>query len=376
MKSIAKAASFASVLLAMPLLATAEERQIDVVTAQYAFKLTPVATGLENPWGLDWLPDGRIIVTERPGRVRLVEQDGTVSEPLSGAPETSSGFRDGLLDVGVSPKFAEDQTVYLAYSKVELEGEVEMRWLEIAAARLGETGFEDLQTIFSSEVKVDQLEGFGARIRFDSQDTMLVTVGDHAVPMEAQNPESKAGTLVRLNLDGTPAAGNPGGALHPAILAYGFKNPQGLAIDSATGAVWLTDHGPRGGGELNLLAVGANYGWPLRTFGDLNGEPGAATTGDFVDPVFTWGVAPTLSLSGLEIYSGEDFPDWTGDLFAGSLSQLALLRVMLNADGSVAGTEYVLDGQIGRIRDVRQGPDGRLYLLNDEFEGGIYRVDP
>ncbi|MGP1253278.1 MAG: PQQ-dependent sugar dehydrogenase [Kiloniellales bacterium] len=376
MKFFVKAAGFATVLLAVPPLALAEDRPIDVVTAQHAFTLTPVATGLENPWGLDWLPDGRIVVTERPGRVRIVDPDGAISEPLAGAPETSSLFRDGLLDVGVSPNFGADQAIYLAYSKIGMEGDTELRWLEVAKARLTEQGLEDLTTIFTSEVKVEQLEGFGARIRFDSEDMMLVTVGDHAVPMEAQDPKTTAGTLVRLNLDGTPASDNPGGALHPAALAYGFKNPQGLAIDPASGDIWLADHGPRGGGELNRLTVGGNYGWPLRTFGDLNGEPGAAETGSFVEPVFTWGVAPTVSLSGLEVYSGEDFPQWTGDLFTGSLSQLALLRIMLTDDGTVAGTEYVLDGHIGRIREVRQGPDGRLYVLNDEFEGGIYRLDP
>ncbi|WP_421709649.1 PQQ-dependent sugar dehydrogenase [Algihabitans sp.] len=372
MRSDFKAVSCALLLLALPAVAAASEEPVEVVTAQHSFKLTLIATGLETPWGLDWLPDGRIIVTERPGRVRIVEPDGTLSEPLAGAPETSNTFRDGLLDVAVSPNFSDDATVYLAYSKMEDE----LRWLEIAAAQLDGDALLELRTIFSSEVKVDQLEGFGARIRFDAEDRMLVTVGDHAVPMEAQDPQTKAGSLLRLNLDGTPASGNPGGDLHPAVLAYGMKNPQGLAIDGTTGEIWLTDHGPRGGAEINRLIEGANYGWPLRTFGDWIGEPGAVETEGFEEPVFTWGIAPTLSLSGLEIYSGTDFPAWNGDLFAGSLSQLALIRVMLDDDGAVVGTEYVLDGNIGRVREVRQGPDGRLYVLNDEFEGGIFRIDP
>ena len=372
MKSISKGVSLAILLGALPSAAQADGHEFEVVTSQHSFTLSRVASGLENPWGLDWLPDGRIVVTERPGRLRIVDTAGRVSEPVAGVPATSSVFRDGLLDVAVSPDFGSDRTIYLAYSK--LEGEA--RWLEIAAARLEPDGLKDVRTILSSGVKVERDEGFGARLRFDDRGTLLVTVGDHAVPSQAQDPKNLAGALVRINADGSPVEDNPGGALHPAVLAYGLKNPQGLAIDPETGEIWLADHGPRGGGEINRVAAGKNYGWPARTFGDLDGKPGAVESGDFVDPVFTWGVAPTVALSGLEIYSGPDFSAWSGDLFVGSLLQQALIRVMLDAEGAVIGTEYVIDQEIGRIREVRQGPDGRLYVLNDEPEGGIYRLDP
>lgn len=364
---------------ALPAAALADGHQTEIVTAEHSFILTRVATGLEHPWGLDWLPDGRMVVTERPGRIRLVSPEGVLSEPLAGVPEVVSDFRDGLLDVSVSPDFASDRTLYIAYSN----NDGEQRWLEVTAARLAEppVGLEDLRVVFRSDVKVENIEGFGARIRFDAEGRMFVSVGDHAVPAEAQNRATTLGTLIRIDRSGNPVADNPGGdnpggGLHPAVYAYGFKNPQGLAIDPVTGAVWAADHGPRGGGEINRVEAGANYGWPARTFGDRDGRPGAAAAHDFAEPVFTWGVAPTVALSGLEVYRGTDFPNWQGDLFAGSLTQEALIRVMLDDDGRVVGTEYVLDGDIGRVREVRQGPDRRLYVLNDDFEGAIYRLDP
>lgn len=366
--------STAALLLALALAPNpgqAASAPAPIVTSQHSFVLSEVVSGLEHAWGFDWLPDGRMLVTERPGRLRIVTAEGTLSAPLSGLPEIVSEFRDGLLDIAVSPGFAEDGTVYFSYSHKEGD----KRWLIVAAARLEGEGLSDLRTLHEAEVKVAKDQGFGSRIRFDGGGALLVSVGDHAVPPTAQDTSNTLGTLIRISPDGTPLADNPGAGLHPAIYAYGFKNPQGLTVDPESGTIWALDHGGSGGGEVNRIERGANYGWPLRTFsgGDA---PRAVATGEFIDPAFTWGAAPTVAPSGLALYSGADFPAWQGDLFVGSLTQEALIRIMLNDSGAVIGTEYVLDGELGRVREVRQGPDGRLYVANDAPEGGIYRLDP
>jgi len=370
MRTILKSALLASVLLA-PTASFAADEADQIVTSQHSFTLTKVASGLEHPWGLDWLPDGRIVVTERPGRLRLVSADGSISAPISGLPEIVSEFRDGLLDVSVSPDFADDSLIFFSYSKKDGDD----RWLEIASARLNGTQLSDVTVIHAAEIRVQKDQGFGSRIRFDGAGDLVISVGDHAAAANAQDPSNTLGSIIRISKTGAPVASNPGKHLAPAVYAYGFKNPQGLTIHPITGTVWVVDHGGKGGGELNSVTPGGNYGWPTRTFsgGDA---PRAATDGDFVDPVFTWGAAPTVALSGLEVYSGTEFDHWSGDLFTGSLTQEALIRIMINDFGAVVGIERVIDEEIGRIREVRQGPDGRLYVLNDDPEGGIYRIDP
>ena len=371
MQALFRAAAAAGLSLAAAAPALADNPQ-SFVTSQHKFLLTTVAEGLEHPWGLDWLPDGRIVVTERAGRIRIVETDGTLGAPLGNVPEIVTEFRDGLLDISVSPNFAEDNTLYFAYSQKNGD----LRWMELASARLAGDELKDVTVIFTSGVKTENLEGFGSRIRFDANGNMLVSVGDHAELGKVQDTSNTLGTIVRLRPDGTPVADNPGGALHPAIYAYGFKNPHGLAL-AEDGTLWAIDHGGVGGDELSRVEMGANYGWPTRTFsgGDAPGA-GQASAGPFADPAFTWGSWPIVAPSGLEIYTGDEFPNWRGDLFTGSLSQSTLIRILLDDEGDVIGTETVLNFEIGRVRDVRQGPDGRLYLLNDELEGGIFRIDP
>ena len=354
-----------------PLAASADGHQFEIITSQHSYLLTELASGLEHPWGLDWLPDGRMIVTERPGRIRIIGTDGTVSEPLGGVPEIVSEFRDGLHDIAVSPEFESDQTVFFSYSKKEGD----LRWLEITAARLGDGQLEDLRIVHDSGVQVAQDQGFGSRLRFDADGNLVASVGDHNEPPNSQDNDNSLGTIIRITTDGAAAPGNPGIGPDGITYAYGFKNPQGITIHPDTGDIWATDHGGTGGGELNLVATGGNHGWPVRTFG-IGDAPRAEEPGDFVEPVFTWGVAPTVALSGLELYTGDEFPNWTGDLFVGSLFQAALIRIMLNDAGAIIGTEYVIDGDIGRVREVRTGPDGRLYVLNDEPDGGIFRIDP
>lgn len=363
--------------LFVPSLASAEASDQSVITAHHAFKLTRIAGPLDHPWGLDWLPDGRMLVTERPGRLRIISIDGAISEPVAGLPAISSEFRDGLLDVAVDPDFESNRKIYFAHTGSE-SGK---RWQKVSSATLTETGLSDVVTIFQSDVKVEKDQGFGARIRFAVDGSLLVTVGDHATAAQAQDPATVLGSVVRLKRDGSAATNNPfvgEAAKSDQIFAFGFKNPQGLAIHPQTGAIWVTDHGPRGGGEINQLHASANYGWPVRTFGERGDAPGApqVDAGEFVDPTFTWGVSPTIAPSGLSFYTGVEFPAWKDDLFVGSLSAEALIRLSLDAGGHVVGTERVIDGEIGRIRDVRQGPDGRLYVLNDDEEAAVYRLDP
>lgn len=341
-----------------------------MVTSEHSFVLETVAEGLEHPWGLDFLSGDRLIVTERPGNLRIVEADGTVGAPLQGMPEIISEFRDGLLDVTVSQTFEADNTIFFAYSDIE-DG---MRWLKVASAIVDGPAIANVTTIFETSVRTDKDQGFGARIRYDATGHLLITVGDHMLVNQAQDPSDALGTIIRISTDGTPAAGNPGGEMHPAIYAMGFKNSQGITVAN-DGTIWATDHGGVGGGELNLIAAGANYGWPVRTFGGSD-APGAEAAADFVDPVFTWGIAPTVALSGLELYEGDAFPNWKGDFFTGSLVQQSLIRVMMDEAGHVIGTEYVLDGTIGRVRDVREAPDGSLYVLNDDPAGAIFRITP
>lgn len=367
LKALCTTALMSALLFTAPAVAGGHGEK--VVTSQHDYELVKVASGLEHPWGLDWLPDGTMIVTERPGRIRIVDENGKISEPISGVPALVSEFRDGLLDVSVSPNFASDSTIFFAYSQKEGAE----RWLEVASASLKDNALSDLKVIYKAGVKVEKDQGFGSRIRFDANGNLVISVGDHAAAKNAQDTSNTLGSIIRITPTGEAVADNPGGNLHASIFAYGFKNPQGLTI-SSDGTIWAVDHGGAGGGELNRVAKGGNYGWPTRTFsgGDA---PRAEKAFESIDPAFTWGVAPTVALSGLEHYSGTDFPNWTGDLFAGSLTQEALIRIMLDDNGSIVGTEYVIDGQIGRIREVRQGPDGMLYVLNDDPEGGIYRLE-
>lgn len=363
--------------LLVPSLTSVNASELPTITAHHAFKLTRIAGPLEHPWGLDWLRDGRILVSERPGRLRIVARDGSISAPIAGLPEISSEFRDGLLDVSVDPEFADNRKIYFAHTGFE-NG---LRWQKVSSATISDAGLTDVATIFQSGVKVDKDQGFGARIRFSGDGALVVTVGDHATPAQAQDPSNTLGSVVKLKRDGSAATNNPfvgDVAKKDEILAFGFKNPQGLAIHPSTGAIWVADHGPRGGGEINRLHPSGNYGWPVRTFGERGEAPGAPQleAKELVDPVFTWGVSPTISPSGLSFYTGTEFPAWKDDLFVGSLSAEALIRIALDGDGHVVGTERVIDGEIGRIRDVRQGPDGKLYVLNDDEEGAIYRLDP
>jgi glucose/arabinose dehydrogenase len=342
-----------------------------------AVHVQTIAQGLEHPWGLAFLPDGRMLVTERPGRVRIVERDGRLSEPLAGVPRVQVGGQGGLLDVALDPGFVDNRLVYLAYAE---PGEGGTAGTSVARGRLGEGRLEDVQVIYQQQPKLKGPNHFGSRLVFAPDGTLFVTQGDRfSYRDRAQDLADGIGKLVRLNPDGSVPRDNPfvghAGA-RPEVWSYGHRNVQSAAIHPQTGQLWTVEHGARGGDELNRPEAGRNYGWPVITYGvDYSGAKigeGTAKPG-MEQPVYYWD--PVIAPSGMVFYTGEAFPGWQGSILIGSLRPGLLVRLTLD-DGRVTGEERYL-GDLGeRIRDVRQGPDGLLYLLTDSRDGRILRVLP
>lgn len=338
-------------------------------------RVETVARGLRNPWGFAFLPDGRIVVTERPGRVRLIERDGRVSAPLSGVPQVAAIGQGGLLDVALDPSFAQNRVIYLAYAE---PGDNGTAGTAVARARLGETGLEDVRVIYRQEPKVKGGGHFGSRIVFRNDGTLFVTQGDRFDYKEqAQDLHSLLGKVVRINADGTVPRDNPfvgKSNARPEIWSYGHRNVQGAALHPETGALWTIEHGAAGGDELNHPEAGKNYGWPVITYGlNYNGRrigQGAVKEG-MEQPVFYWD--PVIAPSGMAFYTGDKYPGWKGSVFVGSLSPGALVRLVLE-NGQVVREDRYLDDLRERIRDVQQGPDGLLYLITDNSDGRILRV--
>jgi glucose/arabinose dehydrogenase len=337
----------------------------------------PIAKGLEHPWGLAFLPDGRMLVTERPGRLRLVDRDGRLSEPLGGVPQVVARGQGGLLDVALDPRFAENRVVYLSYSEPGASG---IAGTAVARGRLGEGRLEDVRVIYQQQPKVQGPNHFGSRLVFARDGTLFVTQGDRFAHRDgAQDLSAGFGKIVRINPDGSVPADNPfvGRAdARPETWSYGHRNVQSAALDPATGQLWTVEHGARGGDELNHPEAGKNYGWPVITYGvDYSGAKigeGTAKPG-MEQPVYFWD--PVIAPSGMTFYTGDAYPDWKGSIFIGSLKPGLLVRLTLEA-GRVTREERYL-GDLGeRIRDVRQGPDGLLYLLTDSSRGRILRISP
>ena len=363
-------------LLAPPALAQEAPRSPTPKPVKLAAKVTDVAVGLEHPWGVELLPDGRFLVTERPGRLRVVNRDGRLSAPLTGVPEVYARGQGGLLDVALSPGFAQDRVVYLSFAERGSGG----AGTAVARGRLGERGLEDTQVIWRQQPKVDgSYNHWGSRLVFRPDGTLFVTLGDRFVHSErAQDLSTTIGKIVRINPDGSVPRDNPfvgrAGAL-PEIWSYGHRNVQAAVLD-ARGELWTVEHGARGGDELNNPQPGKNYGWPVITYGvDYSGARigfGTAQPG-MEQPVYYWD--PVIAPSGATFYSGTAFPDWRGDLLVGSLRPGALVRLRI-ANGRVTVEERYLDELGERIRDVREGPDGAIYLLTDSSRGRLIRVEP
>jgi glucose/arabinose dehydrogenase len=340
------------------------------------FKLTVVAAGLEHPWGLAHLGDGRIIVTERAGRMRLVSKDGKLSDPLGGIPEVFARGQGGLLDVTLSPKFDQDQLVYFSFSEPGEGG----AGTAVARGKLGSNALDSVEVIWRQTPKVNSPNHWGSRIVFRPDGTLYVTLGDrfNQRPL-VQDLSTTIGKIVRLNLDGSIPQDNPfvgkAGA-KGEIWSSGHRSNQAAALHPQTNQLWTVEHGARGGDELNHPEAGKNYGWPVITYGvDYSGvKIGEGTEKEGMEqPVYYWD--PVIAPSGATFYTGNVFPEWKGDLFVGSLNPGGLVRLKIENGLVTKETRYIGNPR-QRVRDVQQGPDGLLYVITDSPQGQILRLDP
>jgi len=341
-------------------------------------KVETFASGLEHPWGIQFLPDGRLLVTERPGRMRLVTKDGRLSPPLAGVPEVAAEGQGGLLDVLLAPDFEKSHIIYFSYAEPRDAGK---NGTSVARARLvfdGDGGkLEDVKVIFRQEPAAKSAHHFGSRLVWAKDGTLFVTTGErNSLRDQSQNPANDIGKVIRINADGTIPADNPkleGWA--PEVWSIGHRNMQGAALRPDTGTLYVVEHGAQGGDELNHPEAGKNYGWPVITYGiDYSGAKiGEGSKKAGMEPaVYYW--VPSIATSGLAFYTGNLFPDWKGNAFVGGLAGTQVQRLVLEGSEVVAA-ETLLEDQGKRIRDVRQGPDGALWLLTDD-SGEVLRVTP
>jgi glucose/arabinose dehydrogenase len=374
MKSIA--------LFVAALLAAAPVGAQVIQTREHAVRLVTVTEGLERPWGIAFLPDGRMLVSERPGRLRVVERDGRLDPaPVAGLPRVDAQGQGGLLDVALHPRYRDNGWVYWSYSQRDAAGD---NGTEVARGRLaggpGAWKMDNVEVIFRMAPKSATGFHFGSRLVFDRDGLLYVTLGDRGEMARAQKLDDHAGKILRLTDDGRPAPGNPFAGdpkAKPEIFSLGNRNVQGAALHPGTGVLWAHEHGPQGGDELNVIRAGANYGWPVITYGvnyvtgtkigEGSEKPGMA------QPAKYW--VPSPALSGMAFYQGDRFPNWRGNLLMGALRGQSLIRVRLDGEKFVED-EFMLSGAVPRIRDVRVGPDGLVYLLTDVPNGAILRLEP
>ncbi len=341
---------------------------------EHSFRLVKVLDRLDYPWALAFLPDGSMLITERTGRLLRIREGR--AQPVSGIPTVNASGQGGLLDLAVSPSFASDRTIFFTYSQPGAGGS----GTALARAILDGTSLREVRTIWSMERKTGAGQHFGSRIRLLQDGTILLTTGDRGQGSRAQDLGDDAGKVHRIAPDGSFPEDNPfrgNRAARPSVFSYGHRNPQGLAIHPGTGEAWITEHGPQGGDEVNILRPGRNYGWPVITFGRQYGTGAAIGEGTakpgMEQPLLHW--TPSIAPSGLEFYTGDAFPGWKGSLFSGNLAGRRLVRMTVS-ETQVLSQEILLEGTVGRIRDVRQGPDGFLYILTDESPGAVYRLEP
>ncbi len=342
-------------------------------------RVTAVVGGLNHPWAMAFLPEGGVLITERPGSLRLLRIPGGLSKPLAGVPKVAAQGQGGLLDVALSPDFAKDRYVYLSYA----EAEGSKSGTAVGRGRLSADGttLEDFRVLFRQQPKLSSGLHYGSRLVFDGKGYLYISLGENNQRPTAQDLDKLQGKVVRLKVDGSVPTDNPfvgqAGA-RPEIWSYGHRNPQGMALNPWTGQLWENEHGPRGGDEINLVQRGKNYGWPLATHGiNYSGQPipeakGADLPG-MEAPLYWWPKSPAIS--GMAFYNADRFPAWRNSVFIGALANQNLIRLTLDGDHVVA-QEWLLTDRKQRIRDVRQGPDGYVYVLTDASPGELLRLAP
>jgi glucose/arabinose dehydrogenase len=355
------------------------------VPAQGGFRPVVLVEGLEHPWSMAWLPNGDLLITERPGRLRLVRGGLLLPDPVDGIPEVYASGQGGLLDLGLDPGFAENGRLFFTYA----HGSVGANRTRVASATLERAALKNWRVIFEASPSKVGNQHFGSRMAWLPDDTLLVTIGDGGNPplrldgdwirKQAQNKATHLGKIVRINADGSPPTDNPFTKTpgdDPFLWSIGHRNIQGILYDPLRGAVWASEHGALGGDELNRVRAGENYGWPEVTYsreylGGLRISEHTSQPG-MQDPKVVWMSA--IAPSGMALYTGAQFPDWQGDLFVGGLRSQDIRRIDLDSAGNVVGQSALRIGQ--RVRDVRQGPDGLLYVLTDESQGSLIRLEP
>ena len=363
---------FAAALAAAALPAHAQS----VESQEHSFRVVKVVEGLEHPWSLAFLPDGRMLVTERPGKLRVISNGRLESRAIGGLPQVTPHGQGGLHDVVLHPQFQKNQLVYLAYAARGSDGV----GTEMARGRLAGERLENVEVIFRQAPKGSRSQHFGGRIVFDRAGFVYLTLGDRGEMARAQRPDDHAGSVIRLHDDGRVPKDNPfvgKDGWKPEKFTLGNRNIQGAALHPQTGALWTHEHGPQGGDEVNVIRPGVNYGWPVITYGVNYGMGTKIGEGQRKDglaqPLHYW--VPSIAPSGMAFYSGERFPRWRGNLFLGALRDQMLVRLQLDGE-KVVKEERLLRGVVGRIRDVRTGPDGFLYLVTDDNNGAVFRLEP
>lgn len=357
------------------------QTRICAITSDVKFNVEVLTKGLENPWAVEPLPGGDLLVTERPGRMRVVSAGGQIGEPITGLPKIDAGGQGGLLDVALGPNFASDRMIYWSFTEPRPGGG---NATSVARGVLASDrkSLSNVQVIFQAKPAYKGRMHFGSRLNFGPDGMLYVTLGersDKEIRPQAQHMDSHMGKIIRITPEGKPAPDNPflneKGAL-PEIWTVGHRNVQAATFDS-DGRFWIVEHGPQGGDELNLIEKGKNYGWPLVTYGgeysgDAIADAVSAREG-FEQPVYYWD--PVIAPSGAQFYTGNAFPSWKGNLFTGGLRSQALVRLQIE-NGRVTGEEHLLTDRGQRIRDVRQGQDGALYIVTDQQDGELWKIVP
>ncbi|MGV8939455.1 MAG: PQQ-dependent sugar dehydrogenase [Allorhizobium sp.] len=368
-------AALGALCLSLPLVAGIAAAADIVPTQKLQAEVTTIATGLENPWSVEVLPDGAYIVTERPGRLRII-RDGQTGDPITGLPDLYTGGQGGLLDIALDPAFAKTRKLYFTASVPGKGGQGTALFSAVLSA--DEKQLTDVNRLFAMNRFTGTGQHFGSRIAIAADGSLYFGIGERGEMERAQDPQDHAGSILHINADGSIPAGNPfadGAGGLAEIWSIGHRNPQGIVIDPSTSQLLVVEHGARGGDEINAPEPGRNYGWPTISYGrHYSGSEigmGKAAEG-FEQPLYYWD--PSIAPGAIQVYQGEMFPEWEGNLLVGALKYKLLARLERNDSGSVIHEERLFDGDYGRIRDIKVAPDGAILMLTDEENGALLRV--